>query len=554
MNKEDIKKLDTLFSAFSVVSEGSYVYLCDIKNNFSRWSKSAIDYFGLPDEYMYDAGKIWEEHIHPDDRKTYNESIDKIFSGRASSHDMQYRARTLNGNYVKCTCKGVVVTDGDGTPIYFGGTIKNNTILSYTDAITGLRSLYGFFDDIDMYLSRKMQFSILMVGMSRFSAINDVYGFRFGNNTLDTFAKLLSEKFGKFGTLYKMDGTKFALITTTAVPEELAAVYKEVKHRVTHSFTVNDEKVILSLNGGLITVDDFDLSKDTITSCLKYTYYQSKNSSLGDLEIFRNSISDDNRQFIEMMNVIRTSVTDGCKGFFLCYQPIMCAANEKLMGMEALIRWKNDTYGAVSPNQFIPILEQDPVFPELGRWILRQAIIDSKKYVEKYPDFLIHVNISYAQLERRDFINEITDILEELDFPPKNLCLELTERCRLLDIGLLKSLFKALRVYGIKIALDDFGTGFSSIGIIRELDFDTIKVDREFVKNIDHSASDQKTVHFISNLAETFQAKVCVEGVETNNIKNVLGNYDIESFQGFYYSRPIVMSEFAKKYFPGGKE
>ena len=109
-------------------------------------------------------------------------------------------------------------------------------------------------------------------------------------------------------------------------------------------------------------------------------------------------------------------------------------------------------------------------------------------------------------------------------------------------------MFDVLRSHGIKIALDDFGTGFSAIGLIRTLEVDTIKVDREFVKNIERSDSDKKTINFISGLAESFNADVCVEGVETKQIKNILTNYDIKSFQGYYYSKPLTMHDFSEKY------
>lgn len=541
-------RLDTLFEAFSVVSEGCYIYLCDLKRDYSRWSKNAVEYFGLPGEYMYNAGEVWKEHIHPDDREEYSRSIDAVFSGTAGNHNMMYRSRIREGNYVMCTCKGIVIMDESGNPEFFGGSIRNNTVLSYTDGITGLRSLYGFMEDIGVMRCRKKPYTVLMMGMSRFSSINDVYGFSFGNETLSSFGKLLREHLGALGELYKMDGTKFALLSWKASAKEISEAYEQVRDAAAHYFTIGGEKIVLSVNGGLVNVNDFDLSRDTILSCLKYTYYQSKNFNMGELQVFTDEIGDSNRRYIEMMNVIRSSVVNGFDGFFLCYQPIINARTDELRGMEALIRWKNDDYGVVSPSKFIPILEQDSVFPELGRWILWNAVRDSKQFIKSYPNFLVHVNISYAQLERRDFIQVVMNILNELDFPPENLCLELTERCRLLDIGLLKGIFKSLKQYGIKIALDDFGTGFSSIGIIRELDFDSIKVDREFVKNIDSSATDQKTVHFISNLADTFQAEVCVEGVENARIRKVLGNYEVKSFQGYYYSKPITLDAFMKKY------
>lgn len=545
--------LDTLFESLSVISEGSHIYLCDLKKDYSRWSKNAVQYFGLPGEYMYNAGAIWMDNLHPDDREKYARSIEEIFSGTADSHNMMYRARTRDGSYVMCSCKGIVIKDDNGTPIFFGGTIRNHTVLSYTDGITGLRSLYGLMEDIGVMKSREMSYTLFMIGMNNFSAINDSYGFSFGNDTLSSFGKLLEKRLGHLGKLYKLDGTKYALISWESSAGVIADIYSIIKKEAAEGFAVNGERVVLSVNGGLVYVDDFSLSRDTILSCLKYTYYQSKKFKTGELEIFSDHLGDGGRRYIEMLNTIRSSIANDCAGFFLCYQPIIDADSERLKGMEALVRWRNQDYGVVPPGKFIPILEQDSVFTELGRWILRKAVSDGVRFAGLDPDFLVHVNISYVQLQHRRFVQELKDILDESGLPPENLCIELTERCRLLDIGLLKNLFRELRQIGVKIALDDFGTGFSSIGIIRELEFDSIKVDRDFVKNIDVSAADQKTVHFISNLAEAFQADVCVEGVENDRIRRALGDFEVRSLQGNYYSEPITMEEFAKKYLPSDK-
>ncbi|MBQ8924620.1 MAG: PAS domain-containing protein, partial [Lachnospiraceae bacterium] len=173
MDKERQRKLDELFEAFTVVAEGAYVYLCDMSEDVSRWSKSAVNYFGLPSEYMENAGGIWEEHIHSDDRDDYHHSIDMIFSGKDSGHDMQYRAKTRDGNYVVCTCRGVVLRDAEGNPAYFGGAIKNHGIKSYVDTVTGLRSLYGFFEDLRAIFWKKDKSIILQLGISGFSNLND---------------------------------------------------------------------------------------------------------------------------------------------------------------------------------------------------------------------------------------------------------------------------------------------------------------------------------------------------------------------------------------------
>ena len=152
------RKLDSLFEAFDIVAEGTYVYLCNMEYDYSRWSKSAVDTFGLPSEYMYGAGDIWEEHIHPDDRESYHKSIDDIFRGADSGHDMQYRARKRNGEYDVCTCRGVVIKDEEGRPVYFGGVIRNHGLQGHIDTLTGLRNQYGFFEDLQNHILKHKQF------------------------------------------------------------------------------------------------------------------------------------------------------------------------------------------------------------------------------------------------------------------------------------------------------------------------------------------------------------------------------------------------------------
>ncbi|MDE6835325.1 MAG: GGDEF and EAL domain-containing protein [Ruminococcus sp.] len=549
MDKNRLNKLDSMFETFSIISEGSYIYLCDMKMNYSRWSRSAVDYFNLPDRYMYNAGTIWEECIHPDDRESYRRSIENIFSGNDNGHDMQYRAKASDGSYVVCTCRGAVIRDENGVPEYFAGAIKNHGSLSYIDTITGLRSLYGFFDDIKTILWKKKKSSVIITGINGFSVINDMYGYKFGNKVLRNFANLIQKVFANYGSVYRMDGTKFAIISSTPDEKHITELYHELRKAVLNDFHVDSEKISLSLNAGLMVMKDFNIESETIYSCLKYIYYESKNRRLGDMVVFENIQNAGNRNTIETLNVIRSSVVENCKGFFLCYQPIMYADTEKLKGMEALIRWKNDKYGIIPPVQFVPVLEQDVLFPELGRWILKQAMTDGKKFLNKYPDFVMNVNISYAQLEKGDFVADVFSILNETGFPPENLCLEITERCRLLDIETLNNMFRIFKEHGIKIALDDFGTGFSSLGILRNLPIDTVKIDREFVKDIENSQSDQSTVQFISTLADAFKAEVCVEGVETSDMRDFLRQYGIKSFQGYYYSRPVPADEIISKNF-----
>lgn len=547
--KNDIRKnmIDRLYEAMTMIAEGCYVYVCDIKYDYSRWSERAVDYFGLPGKYMVNAGKIWAGHIHEDNKEVYNKQIESIFAGSGSGHDMQYRARRADGEYVVCTCKGTVLRDNDGNPDFFVGSIKNNESVGTVDTLTGLKNLYGFFEDLKGIFWQRKWSTIMLVGITGFSDINDVYGYSFGNRVLQSLGRYLEGVFAGRGNVYRMDGTKYAVLTSEMTLLELERLYKMLRDKHTHDFYVDGKHLSLSLNAGAIVLDNFEITKETAYSCLRYSYYRSKLKKLGELVVFEDTLSDENRQTVEKINVIRNSITQNCSGFYLCYQPIMDAKNETLKGFEALVRWRNEEYGSVPPMQFIPILEQDSLFNELGTWILRTAMIDGLDLLKRYPGIIINVNLSYTQIEKHDFVNEVMSLLKETGFPPENLCLEITERCRLLDTELLKKMFGALRANGIKVALDDFGTGFSSIGVLRELPVDTVKIDREFVKNIENSESDQNTVEFISGLANAFAAEVCVEGVETESMRDFLRHFLVNSFQGYLYSKPVTKEEIFNK-------
>lgn len=540
------KKLDLLFKAFSTVADDVYVYLCDMRYDFSRWSSSAVELFGMPSEYMYAAGDIWEERIHPDDKEIYHAGIEGIFAGLDNKHDMQYRARKVNGEYDVCTCQGMVLKDQQEEPEYFVGTIRNHGIQSQLNTLTGLRNQYGFLDDIRIYLKRERIMEITLIGISKFSEINEIYGYHFGNRVLQQFARHLYESVGNTGAVYRLDGTKFAIIGNTYSPEEVKGKYEKLRNHFRKGFIIDDRDIILDLNAGHITVDNFNIDEQTIYSCLNFAYTESKTKMHGDLFEFYNNLNDENRLRLEKLHEIRGSIMNDYRGFYLLYQPVVDSQNEKLVGAEALLRWKNDKYGVVPPDHFIPMLEKDPLFPKLGKWILQTAIESAKLIIKTNPDFIMNVNLSYTQMEKPDFVDMVLDVLKQTEYPPEHLCLEITERCRLLDINLLKNVVVNLRGHGVKIALDDFGTGFSSVGVIKFLPFDIIKIDRTFVRKIEEDVLEQKLIQNFVNVASTFGAKVCVEGIETEGMKDILRTYNVQSFQGYYYAKPLELGDFMK--------
>ena len=538
--------LEGMFHALELTSEGAFVFLCNIKCDLSKWSKAAVEHFGLPSEYMYEAGTIWEEHIHPDDREIYRTSISDIFSGNASGHDMQYRARRPDGGYDVCTCRGIVLRSLDGKPEWFTGIIRNHGIQSHMDTMTGLRNQYGFFEDIQVSLQRHHEIHVAMIAISRFSEINELYGYQFGNTVLQKFGRYLFEVIGQISSIYRLDGTRFAVLSRTLSPDELRQKYETIRDHFRKGLHIDSKFIILDLSAGMISVDNYAIDYQTVYACLNFAYSESKIHRQGEMVEFYNNLNNNNRRRVEILYEIRSSIMQNYAGFYLMYQPVVDASSEKLIGAEALLRWKNNEYGIVPPDHFIPVLEKDPLFCELGQWILRTAINGAKLVMEEHPDFMINVNLSYTQLEKPDFVDMVLRTLREEGFPPEHLCLEITERCRLLDMYLLKNVIVNLRGHGIQIALDDFGTGFSSVGLVKNLPFDTIKIDRSFVLNLEVDEKERNLVRSFAGIASTYGAKVCVEGIETEKMKEILQQYNIQSFQGYYYGKPLEFRDFLR--------
>ena len=552
ITEERKKRIDTLYESYSVVAEDAYVYVCDLRHDYSRWNPELVRYFDMPGEYMYNAAGIWSSKIHPDDKSIYDSNLERIFHGNITNCDFVYRVMDRMQRYSVVAVKGTALLDADGMRCYFIGIIKPNRLKNDRDNFTGLRNQYGFFEDLVKIIENKKESNIIMMGISRFGQINEIYGYDFGNRVLLEISKLLRNNVtdnGSLADVYRLDGARFALVTDKFSMDILEKSYNWIQSLLLGDFKVNGRRLSLKLNGGGISVNNFDISDKTVYSCLSYAYHVSKNERKGELVIFKNDLDGTDLQRLEKIDRIRESINSGCKGFELFYQPIMFADSETLKGAEALIRYSDDTHGIVPPDHFIPIIENDRLFPDtLGRWILKTAMEQGKEFLDKYPDFRLNVNLSYAQLERADFADIVLGMLEDTGFPGENLCLEITERCRLVDIRHIKNVMIKLRGKGVFFALDDFGTGFSSMNILKSLPLDTIKIDRGFVINVDKDEKEQKLVSYFTSIASLFGSDVCVEGIETSDMKETVRRFPVNSLQGYYYSKPVSYDIFLKTY------
>ena len=530
-----------IFDALAMTSRRRYLYACNMQTGVSRWSKYAAEDFELPGEYFTNADEHWGALLHPDDRDEYLEDIRAIFAGEKNDHILDYRVKDKEGNYVMCTCRGMVVRGQGDEPDYFAGTIINHGKTELIDATTNLYNVYSFLQAIRKRNGEK--WLIMQLGINRFSIVNDVYGYAFGDKVLRKFADNLRVITKGIGTVYRMDGAKFAIIFPDA-DTDVESVYASIQQKTKSDMVVNGNMIPITISCGVVKTDHADTGEYTIQASASYALDKSKHSKHGELVYFQDEFQEYSRTTLELLDVMRQSVVDGCKGFYMCYQPVVEADTRKIIGMEALLRWNREPFGEVPPGRFIPWLENDPCFFELGNWILEQALKEGRHIIQDNPEFVINVNVSATQLERRKFRESVMDILHRTHFPAKNLCLELTERCRAMDKEFLREEIHFLRSNGIKVALDDFGTGQSSLELLCDFQFDLLKIDRGFVRDIEMNHAAQVVVDSIVQCANGLGMQVCVEGVENEQLRDFIRQYGAHSHQGYLYSRPIRMEQF----------
>jgi diguanylate cyclase (GGDEF)-like protein/PAS domain S-box-containing protein len=504
----------------------------------------AVEYFGLPDEYMEGADKIWETYIHPDDRAVYQEDIRAVFSGEKKYHNMEYRARNKEGNYVICTCRGIILRGENGEPDLFAGTILNHGIVDRVDATTNLYNIYEFLHTVRQLSQMKEAALVMMVGLNQFRTINNTYGYVFGNQVLKTFASMLMELVRGRGMVYRMDGAKFALCVRQMDMDEAKELYARIQDLARNSVIVDNTHILLSVSGGAVLVDNSNAGEYSIRASVAYAQDKSKRECHSSLVFFDNEQESSKLRSLELFETIRQCVLRGCKGFFMCYQPLVRAQDGRIVGMEALLRWKQEPYGELLPGAFIQWLERDDCIFELGNWILRQSMIDGLEILKQRPDFVVNVNVSYTQLDRSEFRDSLMEILRETGFPPQNLYIELTERCQTMDLEQLRENLNFFCSCGIRIALDDFGTGTASMNLLRELPISCVKIDRAFVSNIQTNHTDEIIVEMVIDSANKLGMSVCMEGVENKELRDYLLKYNVSTHQGYYYSRPVRIEKF----------
>ena len=300
----NLGKTDRIFDALAATTLRNYIFMNDMDTNVTKWSASAVDYFGLPGQYIYDTQHVWEALIHPDDRAVFEKDIEAVFAGRKKYHDVEYRMRNKKGEYVVCTCRGLITKKENGDPEFFVGTVINHGVIDGVDPVTNLHNQQEYTKYISHHLSSKQTMSILAIGISMFNSINMMYGYAYGNSVLRSFAIKLKNIVGGKGLVFRLDGAKFAICSNIYTRQELKEVYRHIQNLALENVGPSGTSIPLKLYGGGLIYDHVGADEDVIKSSVEYALERSKEDNHGELVFFNEEIKDNDRLRLQLYSTI----------------------------------------------------------------------------------------------------------------------------------------------------------------------------------------------------------------------------------------------------------
>lgn len=535
-----------LVKQMASLAKKSYYSITNLKSGITWWSESTLEYFGLEQNYTAIGKEKTKRELHPDDVETFKYCFGRRVEGNDLDKSWEYRVKD-GGKYNRFNAMSRMISDNEGKPLLLITRFVNYGLSDEVDTVTGLRTEAVLTRQLNKYISEGRRGVLLKVNLDQFSHISVMYGAAFGDKVLNCVAQLLINILHDNSNIYKLSGVKFVLALGDIPRKKLREIYEKIEDAMENNVEVEGKKIPLRISAGAVYIEPYMTDSNAVRSRLTYAVNHSRYEHHGELVIFNDEMGGkDNQHQFELIALIHQCATSDFDGFKLFYQPIADTKNGTIRGMEALIRWEKEPYGIISPGIFMEWLEEDPCIFDLGNWILRTALNDIKKVRDELPGCFVNVNVSAAQLERREFRQSVMNILSETGARPEELCLELTERCRDLDVDFLKGEVDFFHSKGIKIALDDFGTGNSSLSLALELPFDELKVDMSFIRDIKDKPQNQAMVQSIIDYAKRTKTETCIEGIENREVDDYIKKFGATWHQGYYYSKPVPIESIEK--------
>ncbi|MED4453925.1 putative bifunctional diguanylate cyclase/phosphodiesterase [Metabacillus fastidiosus] len=423
-------------------------------------------------------------------------------------------------------------------------TINSMEYLAYHDVVTGLPNRRYMEKRISQAINNadtsQKQTAFILLDLDRFKHINDSLGHSYGDLLLKEVGKRLVNILKPNEVVCRIGGDEYALLIENA---DIRKVEKKVSNILTTLrgiYNIKGFELHITPSIGVAISPDHGRDMDALLMKADTAMYKVKEKGKNDYEIYNGAMS------MEPIMKLESSLRKGLERdeFILYYQPQISLNNNKIVGLEALLRWERPGYGLVLPSDFIPFTEESGLILPIGERVLYEACKQSVAWKKKgFSELRIAVNISSLQFQHNNFIDMVSKIIKETGANPNYIELEITESIAMGPIEKNLAKLSLLKQMGFQIAMDDFGTGYSSLHYLSKFPIDRLKIDRSFISSVEKSEKDAAIVRLIVMMAKGLNFKVIAEGVEDEIQKSFLESIGCDELQGYLFSRPLSVED-----------
>ena len=548
-----LRRIKFYFDAMAKTTD-AYLYATDLINMMTIVSPNLVEDFDVPGTVLKDMNEHWMPLISDIDKEVFLNSIQDVFDNKVDVHDIEYRVKDRHGEYVWIHCHGCLLFNPDDKPYMFVGEMTRMSRRNQADDVTGLLNKYQFEHAIKValneYRATGQAGAVMIVGIDNFKIINETYNRYFGNQVLKLLSKQIKNILPTMFTLYRLDGDEFGIVYPGADEAEIEKLFYSIQTCLTRFREINGKRIFCTISGGTVFYPQAGRDPLVLQKHAEAALDMAKRDGKNRNCLFTREQYNRWVRSLSMRDSLKTSIENEFGDFTLFYQPQVDAKTKRVMGAEALLRWRNPRGKMVSPMEFVPVLEETKMIVPVGRWIVSEAVRTCRKWQDYLPGFRMSINISYDQLKDPTFGAFVLETIDDNGLDPRLITLELTESTIVSDWNFINQQFDTFRENGMSVAMDDFGTGYSSLSYLKNLSCDIIKIDREFVKNILENAFDCRLVEYTVQLCHFVGIKTCIEGIEREEeYKLVTDVCEADYIQGYLFGHPEPAEEFERKFF-----
>ena len=388
--------------------------------------------------------------------------------------------------------------------------------------------------------------AVMLVDLDRFKIINDTLGHQTGDSILKQVVTRLKDCIRGQDIIARWGNDEFTLLLPHIDSQKhTTAVANRVLEALKSPFNIENKPIYVTVSIGVATYPEHGTDAETLLKNADAALSQAQQIGRHNYQYYDPAFSFEAHKLLTIENLLHTALNK--QEFVLYYQPIVNAVTGKIAKMEALLRWNNSQLGLVAPYVFIPLAEKNGSIVPIGEWVFKTACAQTKAWQKMGLDPIkISVNLSVRQFQQPNLVSMVEDILEQTELDPSYLELEITESITMQDTECAKAILHQFNQRGISLSMDDFGTGYSSLGYLKQFPFQTLKIDRSFIKDLHPNSQDMAIVKAVITLGQGLNLNVVAEGVETTQLRDLLKNLGCEYIQGYLYSKPVPAAEATK--------